>query len=57
MNSETAGRPTFVLIVRVPLEGVTSFQSYEDAVLPLLPEFGGRLGGVDEFVGVGRAGA
>src|SRR5229473_734063 len=36
-------RPTFVLIARVSMEGVASFQEYEDAVLPLLREFGGLL--------------
>jgi hypothetical protein len=34
---------TFVLIVRIPTEGIEDFRAYEDAVLPLLPEFGGRL--------------
>lgn len=34
---------TFVLIVRIPTEGVEDFRAYEDAVLPLLPEFNGRL--------------
>ena len=34
---------TFVLIVRIPSEGVADFRAYEDAVLPLLPEFNGRL--------------
>jgi hypothetical protein len=34
---------TFVLIVRIPIEGIEDFQAYEDAVLPLLPEFNGRL--------------
>src|SRR5580692_13038144 len=43
MGLETAQRPTFVLIARVPMEGVASFQEYEDAVLPLLGEFGGLL--------------
>src|SRR3984957_20916051 len=33
----------FVLIVRIPIEGIEDFRAYEDAVLPLLPEFGGRL--------------
>ena len=33
----------FVLIVRIPAEGIEDFRAYEDAVLPLLPEFGGRL--------------
>ena len=34
---------TSVLIVRIPTEGVEDFRAYEDAVLPLLPEFNGRL--------------
>jgi hypothetical protein len=34
---------TFVLIARIPAEGVEDFRAYEDAVLPLLPEFNGRL--------------
>lgn len=34
---------TFVLIARIPAEGVEDFRAYEDAVLPLLPEFKGRL--------------
>ena len=34
---------TFVLIVRIPTEGIKDFRAYEDAVLPLLPEFNGRL--------------
>jgi hypothetical protein len=34
---------TFVLIVRTPTEGIEDFRAYEDAVLPLLPEFNGRL--------------
>jgi antibiotic biosynthesis monooxygenase (ABM) superfamily enzyme len=34
---------TFVLIVRIPAEGIGDFRAYEDAVLPLLPEFNGRL--------------
>ena len=34
---------TFVLIVRIPAEGIEDFRAYEDAVLPLLPEFNGRL--------------
>jgi hypothetical protein len=43
MGLETARRPTFVLIARVSMEGVASFQEYEGAVLPLLREFGGLL--------------
>jgi antibiotic biosynthesis monooxygenase (ABM) superfamily enzyme len=34
---------TFVLIARIPADGVDSFRAYEDAVLPLLPEFNGCL--------------
>ncbi len=34
---------TFVLIARIPAEGVADFRAYEDAVLPLLPEFRGQL--------------
>ena len=34
---------TFVLIVRIPAEGIRDFQAYEDAVLPLLREFNGSL--------------
>src|SRR6516165_12798179 len=34
---------TSVLIVRIPTEGIEDFRAYEDAVLPLLPEFNGRL--------------
>jgi hypothetical protein len=36
-------RLTLVLIARIPAEGVADFCAYEAAVLPLLPEFGGRL--------------
>ena len=34
---------TFALIARIPAEGVADFTAYEDAVLPLLSEFNGRL--------------
>jgi antibiotic biosynthesis monooxygenase (ABM) superfamily enzyme len=34
---------TFVLIARIPAESIADFRAYEDAVLPLLPEFNGRL--------------
>jgi hypothetical protein len=34
---------TFVLIARIPADGIEDFRAYEDAVLPLLPEFCGRL--------------
>jgi hypothetical protein len=33
----------FVLIARIPTEGIKDFRAYEKAVLPLLPEFNGRL--------------
>jgi hypothetical protein len=32
-----------VLIARIPAQGIDDFRAYEDAVLPLLPEFNGRL--------------
>ncbi|QIP04028.1 hypothetical protein [Bradyrhizobium symbiodeficiens] len=34
---------TLVLIARISAEGVSDFRAYEDAVLPLLPEFNGCL--------------
>lgn len=34
---------TLVLIARIPPDGVEAFQAYEDRVLPLLNEHGGRL--------------
>jgi hypothetical protein len=43
MPTNEAGRLTLVLTARIPLEGVVAFQAYEDAVLPLLSVFGGRL--------------
>jgi hypothetical protein len=43
VTASQTNRATFVLIVRIPAEGVEDFQAYEDAVLPLLPEFGGHL--------------
>lgn len=33
----------YVLIARIPLEGVEAFGRYEEAVLPLLAEHGGAL--------------
>jgi hypothetical protein len=44
MGHVTSARLTFVLIARVPSDGVASFQAYEEAVLPLLSEFGGFAG-------------
>jgi hypothetical protein len=43
MTAHQTNLVTFVLIVRIPTEGIEDFQAYEDAVLPLLPEFNGRL--------------
>ncbi len=34
---------TFVLIARIHSERIEDFRAYENAVLPLLPEFNGRL--------------
>jgi uncharacterized protein (DUF1330 family) len=34
---------TIVLIARIPPEGIETFQAYEDKVLPILNEYGGRL--------------
>jgi len=41
--TENEGTLTFVQIARIPLEGVEAYQAYEDQVLPLLAEHGGRL--------------
>ena len=43
MGHAGSARPTFVLIARVPSDGVARFQAYEDAVLPLLSQYGGLL--------------
>jgi antibiotic biosynthesis monooxygenase (ABM) superfamily enzyme len=43
MTAHQTSRVTFVLIVRIPPEGIEDFQAYENAVLPLLSEFNGRL--------------
>ena len=43
MTTHQTNRVTFVLIFRIPAEGVEDFRAYEEAVLPLLPEFNGRL--------------
>jgi hypothetical protein len=43
MTASQTSPVTFVLIVRIPFNGIADFQAYEDAVLPLLPEFNGRL--------------
>ena len=43
MTAYKTNRVIFVLTVRMPAEGIEDFRAYEDAVLPLLPEFNGRL--------------
>ena len=43
MGHATSARLTFVLIAHVPSDGVAGYQAYEEAVLPLLSEFGGLL--------------
>jgi antibiotic biosynthesis monooxygenase (ABM) superfamily enzyme len=43
MTDHQTNRVTVVLIARIPTEGVGDFRAYEDAVLPLLPEFNGHL--------------
>ena len=43
MTDHQTNLVTTVLIARIPAEGIADFRAYEDAVLPLLPEFNGRL--------------
>jgi hypothetical protein len=43
VTASQTDRVTSVLIARIPPEGIEDFRAYEDAVLPLLPEFNGRL--------------
>jgi len=43
MTDNQTNPVTTVLIARIPPEGIADFRAYEDAVLPLLPEFNGRL--------------
>jgi antibiotic biosynthesis monooxygenase (ABM) superfamily enzyme len=43
MMAHQTDHVTFVLIVRIPPEGIEDFRAYEDAVLPLLPTYNGRL--------------
>ena len=43
VTDDQTNRVTAVLIARIPAEGIADFRAYEDAVLPLLPEFNGRL--------------
>lgn len=42
MPSQT-DRVTYVSVIRIPSVGIDDFRAYEDAVLPLLPEFNGCL--------------
>ena len=43
MTDHQTNPVTTVLIARIPAEGIADFRAYEDAVLPLLPEYNGRL--------------
>ena len=43
MTASETNFVTFAITVRIPSEGIDDFRAYEDAVLPLLPEFKGRL--------------
>ena len=43
MMADQTSPVTFVLIARIPEAGIADFRAYEDAVLPLLSEFSGRL--------------
>src|ERR1700730_12772573 len=43
VTDDQTNRVTIVLIARIPPAGVGDFRAYEDAVLPLLPEYNGRL--------------
>ena len=35
---------TFLLIARIPLDGIAAFRAFEDQVVPSLADQGGRLG-------------
>jgi len=43
VTARQTDRVTFVVLFRIPAQGVEAFRAYEAAVLPLLPEFNGRL--------------
>ncbi|TPQ38455.1 hypothetical protein C2U70_08835 [Bradyrhizobium guangdongense] len=43
MTAHPSNPITFVLIAKIPADGIADFCAYEDAVLPLLPQFNGRL--------------
>jgi antibiotic biosynthesis monooxygenase (ABM) superfamily enzyme len=43
MSASQTNTVTYVVTIQIPAEGIEDFRAYEDAVLPLLPEFKGRL--------------
>jgi len=43
MTASQTNLVTYVVMIRIPAEGIDDFRAYEDVVLPLLPEFNGRL--------------
>jgi len=43
MTDNQTNLVTIVLMARIPAEGIADFRAYEAAVLPLLPEYNGRL--------------
>jgi uncharacterized protein (DUF1330 family) len=43
MSNKNENELTLVLIARIPADGVAAFQTYEDQILPLLGDHGGRL--------------
>ena len=43
VTADQSNPVTFVLIARIPAAGVEDFRAYEAAVLPLLPEYNGRV--------------
>jgi hypothetical protein len=43
MSASQTNTVTYVVTIQIPAEGIDDFRAYEDAVLPLLPEFKGRL--------------
>ena len=48
MNAYQTNLVMFVLIVRIPTEGIEDFRASEEAVLPLLPEFNGEYAIIDK---------
>lgn len=43
MSGARTNPVTLVVTIQIPSEGIADFQAYEAAVLPLLPEYNGRL--------------